>query len=149
MGNIDFSIISNPPYGKTVNPDVKDILYYKGSEFEYKTIELGAVLGASDGVFLIPQESCPFKMSKVNYTRILKPEEYSSKYKKFIKESGLEIYSNNGFTTEICEDENGWKDISITTEIAILEYEESDYKPKYPILEKEKIEIQTEINFFE
>jgi hypothetical protein len=57
MGDIKFSVVSNPPYGSQVKFD-KSHLKYKGSKFEYGAIEIGALLGADDGAFLIPQESC-------------------------------------------------------------------------------------------
>ena len=69
MGDRSFSVISNPPYGKQVKTNT-DILQYKGSDFEYKAIELGFQLGASEGVFLIPQGSCNFKMSGQRHTNL-------------------------------------------------------------------------------
>ena len=119
MEGKDFSIISNPPYGKQVKTDTKKLLKYKGSDFEYKAIELGDMLGAHDGVFLIPQSSCNFKLSGVSGNEFNIP---CSKYDKFYEETKLEMRPNMGFDTE-CIDA-GWKDVSITTEIAIFEYQE-------------------------
>lgn len=149
MTDISFNIISNPPYGRTVNPNIKDLLYYTGPEFEYKAIELGALLGASEGVFLIPQQSCPFKMSGQANNEFLKENEYSTKYAKFIKDTSLEISPNMGYCTDIYDNENGWKDVSIVTEIAIVEYEEYEYNPKYPIVKKKSIKSQTQLNLFD
>jgi hypothetical protein len=119
MGDRSFSVISNPPYGKQVKTNT-DILQYKGSDFEYKAIELGFQLGASEGVFLIPQGSCNFKMSGQRHTNL---NVSCSKYEKFEKETNLKMSPNIGFTTDIF-DGDGWKDVSITTEIAIFEYDE-------------------------
>lgn len=119
MRGQDFSVISNPPYGRQVKTNT-DILKYKGPEFEYKAIELGYQLGASEGVFLIPQNSCNFKMSGQRNTNLNIP---CSKYEKFEKETDIIMSPNIGFTTDI-QDENGWKDVSIATEIAIFEYNE-------------------------
>ena len=116
-----FSIISNPPYGKQVKTDTKELLQYKGPEFEFKAIELGYLLGAYDGAFLIPQGSCNFKMTTES-----RHNEFNvpcAKYEKFYKETGLEMSPNMGYSTEV-HDENGWKDVSIITEIAVFEYEE-------------------------
>ena len=123
-----FSIISNPPYGKMVKSDTKELLKYSGNLFEYKAIELGAVLGASSGTFLLPQSSCPFRLSgsrKDVYNKSYK----TSEYLKFVEQSGLEIEANSGFDTSIIEPEDGWKDVSIITEIAIVEYDELNYNP--------------------
>lgn len=118
MKGKEFSVISNPPYGRQVKTHT-DILQYKGPEFEYKAIELGNILGASEGIFLIPQASCNFKMSGQRSTDFNIP---CKKYEKFVKETGLEMSPNMGFDTNCIEDD--WKDVSITTEIAIFEYDE-------------------------
>jgi len=120
MDGKSFSVISNPPYGRQVNPDVKHLLKYKGSEFEYKAAELGFLLGANEGVFLIPQGSCNFKMSGQRSTDLNVP---CSKYEKFYKQTGIEMSPNIGFCTDVT-DEDGWKDVSIATEIAIFDYDE-------------------------
>jgi len=121
MGDKSFSIISNPPYGRQVKTDTKHLLKYKGPEFEYKAIEVGSLMGASNGSFLIPQGSCNFKITGVSgYEKV----EDNSKYNKFAKETNLTMRPNNGYTTEITEGEDGWKDVSIITEIAIFDYEE-------------------------
>jgi len=119
MGDRDFSVISNPPYGRQVKT-FTDILQYKGPEFEYKAVELGFQLGASEGVFLIPQASCNFNMSSQRETRLNLP---CKKYEKFYKETAIEMSPNIGFTTDILEGPT-WKDVSIATEIAIFEYGE-------------------------
>ena len=126
---LKFSIISNPPYGIQVKGS-SDLMHYTGSKFEYKAIEIGAILGAYDGVFLIPQQSAPFRMSgfngPVNDDKYLTPD-----YLKFVEQTNLEISPNIGFSTEILDpDELGWKDVSIATEIAIVEYDELNYIPK-------------------
>ena len=130
MNGENFSILSNPPYGNQVKGKHRE-MRYTGSKFEYKAIEMGAILGAYDGAFLIPQQSVPFRMTG-NHEYGVHHESYKTKdYNKFIEQTGLEISTNIGFTTEILDDsEPGWKDVSIVTEIAILEYDELDYNPK-------------------
>lgn len=140
-----FSIISNPPFGRQVK-STSDKLKYTSAEFEYKIIELGAILGAYDGVFLIPQQSCPFRITGSRGNTF--SEEYkTSAYNKFVKQTGLEINANQGFTTEITESEDGWKDVSITTEIAIMEYDEYEYIPKYPIVKE--VESNKQLKIFD
>ena len=126
MEGKEFSIISNPPYGKQVKGNNK-LMHYKGSLFEYKAIEIGAILGAFDGCFLIPETSAPFRMTR-NLPTINESYKIPA-YKKFVKETGLEIIANMGYTTELSDEDYGWKDVSIRTEIAIVEYDELDYKP--------------------
>ena len=128
MDGDEFSIISNPPYGKQVKGSHRD-MHYTGAIFEYKAMEMGAILGAYDGCFLIPQQSAPFRLTGNQETY---NEKYKTKdYKKFVEQTGLEISANAGFSTEIClEDDPGWKDVSPTVEIAIVEYAELEYKPK-------------------
>ncbi len=144
MGNRQFTVVSNPPYGKQVQADVKDFLHYSGSDFEYKAIELGAYLKAIYGVFLIPQNSCPFKYSGNKGLESTTNKEYS----KFEGQTNLRIDMNIGFDTTIFNPDSEWpqwKDISIITEIAIVEYAELDYKPKV-----KKEDIQTnQLNLFE
>ena len=127
-----FSVISNPPYGNQVKTDSKELLKYTGSTFEYKAIELGAILGAYDGAFLIPQVSAPFRISGVlMHGKKVYEEEYKTKnYKKFVEQTGLEISHNNGYDTVFLEEGEAWRDVSIPTEIACLEYEELNYVAK-------------------
>lgn len=125
-----FSIISNPPYGSQVKTDTKQLLKYQGSNFEYKAIELGAILGAFDGAFLLPQQSCNFRMSGSSNKSVYDKEYITSEYEKFVKQTGLEMEANTGFSTDILEGEKTWKDVSIITEIAVIEYSEFDYTPK-------------------
>lgn len=127
MKDKSFSIISNPPYGTQVKTDTKNLLKYTGKNFDFKAVELGAILGAYDGAYLIPQTSCPFKYS---FNQGYEKQE-SKEHDKFKKQTGLEISMNCGFGTEIPQGDEGgdWKDVKIITEIATIEYEEYNYKP--------------------
>ena len=132
MAGKKFSILSNPPYGKQVKTDTKNLLKYQGSNFEYKTIELGAILGAYDGAFLIPQDSSPFRYSgkRQNFDGVENEKYKSNEYKKFVVQNDLEIVPNIGFSTEVFDEDDNWKDVTITTEIAIVEYNELEYNSK-------------------
>jgi predicted RNA methylase len=134
MDGKKFSIISNPPYGsksKGSNPEMN----YTGASFEYKAMEIGAMLGAYDGAFLIPQNSAPFRITGVNPKGVYSEDYKTENYKKFVEQTNLEITPNNGFTTKINEgEEDGWKDVSVVTEIAIVEYDELEYKSKQNLL---------------
>lgn len=108
--------IGNPPYGKIKTFNDSKWLKYKGSEFEYKVIEVGSYL-AKYGVFLIPQMSAPF-----NYSGNGKYEEdKQDKYLKFEKESGIVISANCGIDTS--ESKNEWKGVSPTVEIVTVHYD--------------------------
>lgn len=120
MGDTKFSVVSNPPYGRMVKvkcPHIK----YRGANFEYSAIELGAILGADDGAFLIPQTSCPFQYSGQQMYKNYISEEY----KKFNKQTGLEIDMNMGIDTS--QWSKDWKEVSIVTEWAQVDY--SEYVP--------------------
>lgn len=130
MKDRQFSIISNPPYGKQVKTQTKDLLKYVGANFEYKAIEWGAIVGAYDGAFLLPQNVCPFRMTGSRKEGVYSESYKTTEYNKFVDNTGLKISSNMGFSTDLIdEDLAGWKDVSIITEIAIIEYDELNYKP--------------------
>lgn len=123
-----FSIVSNPPYGKQIKTNTKDLLKYSGGNFEYKAVEWGAIMGAYDGAYLIPQSACPFKYSfNQGYE-----EQECTEYDKFNKQTGLELKMNTGYSTEIPEDDEGgdWKDVKIITEVVDIDYYDLDYRPK-------------------
>ena len=134
MKGRNFSIISNPPYGKQVKTNTKDLLKYSGSTFEYKAMEWGAIVGAYDGAFLVPQQSAPFRISGIRRHGEQVQEEHhkTTDYLKFLKQTGIEIFTNNGFDTTIIDEDCGgdWKDVNVVTEIAVLQYSEYDYSPK-------------------
>ena len=105
--------ISNPPFGKIKSDATSDWLNYKGSEFEYKVIEIGSRI-AKTGVYIIPQISCPFQYSG-------KPSmqwSQSKKYKKFHSETGIEIEPNCGIDVSSYKDD--WVGTSIICEIACV-----------------------------
>lgn len=145
MQGKNFSIISNPPFGNQVKHTSK-LLKYTGAKFEFKVMELGAILGAYDGAFLVPQESATFRISGTEGRGETYKEEYKSKeYLKFNKQTDLKIIANSGFSTDIIEGED-WKEVNIVTEIAIIEYVEDvtgirTYKPKYETHVKKPVKV--------
>ncbi|MEZ2446087.1 methyltransferase [Chitinophaga sp. RCC_12] len=115
LGKFDLAI-SNPPFGNIKSNTSCQWLKYKGSEFEYKVIEISGYL-ASSGSFIIPQGSCPFKYSGgQRYSRIS-----TSKYDKFSKETGIEFDAAVGIDCDIYKGD--WKGASPTVEIVdVSEY---------------------------
>jgi len=144
-----FSIISNPPYGIQVKTNgTKELLKYSGPNFEYKAIELGAILGAFDGAFLIPQQACPFRMSgKESKGETNHPRYRTELIKKFEEETEITIDPNNGFSTDIIEGDQNWKDVSIVTEIAYIFYE-NEYEWKYVPKEVKEEVVSTQQSLF-
>jgi hypothetical protein len=133
--------ISNPPFGKVKGADAK-WLNYKGSEFEYKAIEVASRI-AEGGVFIIPQQSASFAYSGQNGYR---PHEFA-KLTKFKKETGIDLGHNMGIDTSSYQNE--WKQVSPTVEIVTCEFECQHtcsldaVEPVTPALEVKKVE-QTE-----
>lgn len=108
--------ISNPPFGKIKSTTNSSWLSYKGNEFEYKVIEIGSRI-AHSGVYIIPQMSCSFQYSGREYSGGIKYDK-SPKYKKFNKETGIEIDMNCGIDLSIYKDD--WVGTSIVCEIACV-----------------------------
>ncbi|WP_431137495.1 hypothetical protein [Psychroserpens mesophilus] len=119
--------ISNPPFGKVktgINNEIKNDLSYKGSEFEFITIDIASKI-SDYGSFLIPQGSTPFKYSGSDIGFIdlrMKSKGYnpyeqepSRKVKKFIKETNFNPIFNTGIDTSIYM--NDWKGVSPLCEV--------------------------------
>ncbi len=143
MKDKKFSVISNPPYGKQVKSNTEDLLRYTGSNFELKAIEWGAMIGAFDGAFLIPQNAANFRLSgrEAKYKPVYDENYKTKEYLKFVAQTGLEMKANNGFSTDLIEGEEfgpTWKDVTITTEIACVDYDEYNYTPINQLTKKEK-----------
>lgn len=115
LGHFDQSI-SNPPFGKIKTGDDAKWLKYKGSEFEYRTIDVAS--GLSDfGTFIIPQTSTPFKYSGNHYME----KNESSKLDNFIKETGFDLEFNCGIDTGVYLGD--WKGVSPLCEIINIEFQ--------------------------
>ncbi|TLX78416.1 methyltransferase [Labilibacter sediminis] len=121
-------VISNPPFGKIKTAqyvDSENELKYKGSEFEFKIMEIGSKI-ADYGSFLVPQNSTPFKYSGAHYYEDLRTEDngsrLSSKVKKFIKETNLHFQFGVGVDTSIYLDD--WKGVKPLCEVVNFDYKE-------------------------
>lgn len=122
--------ISNPPFGKIKTGMVdKDRFSYKGSEFEFLTVEIASQL-ADYGIFLIPQGSTPFKYSGARYFQDLREQNQGynpdgispmNKVNKFIKETGFDYQFGIGIDTSIYKDE--WKGVSPICEVVTFDWE--------------------------
>ncbi|CAK7042547.1 MAG: hypothetical protein PEPC_01813 [Peptostreptococcus russellii] len=136
IGTFDYAI-SNPPFGNVKTGSSSNWLKYRGNEFEYKVIEIGSNLANYRGTFILPQSSCPFRISGTNYYKD-GPAFRSKKYETFDKQSNLSLTPNNGFDLSIYQNE--WVGTNVLCEFAHCEYEELriqditvETEAKYPI----------------
>ena len=112
--------ISNPPFGKIKSGLESSKRNYHGSELEYITIDVASKL-ATEGIFILPQISTPFKYSgNKGYEKV----EPSSKLAKFFKETGLEMSLPIGIDTEFYLDE--WKGVKPLCEIVEIDFENTN-----------------------
>lgn len=123
-------VISNPPYGKiktALTIDSNNLLKYKGSEFEFKLIDVASNI-AEYGSFLIPQGSTPFKYSGNRYFEDLRIEDDGSrlgnKVKKFIKETRLEYEFGVGVDTSYFKED--WKGVKPICEIVNFDFSKDE-----------------------
>lgn len=114
LGKFEIAI-SNPPFGNIKGSDDGSWLNYKGSEFEYKVIEVASKI-AANGTFIIPQQSSSFRLSGERCFRT----ESSQKLEKFMKETGIELEPNCGIDTSIYRDQ--WKGVNPMCEIVLCDF---------------------------
>lgn len=112
--------ISNPPFGN-VKTDVLDEkwLKYKGSDFEFKIIEVASNI-SEFGSFILPQMSTPYKYSGNNNFYEEKFDNLPQKVKRFVNQTGLEFNFNCGIDTSIYI--NDWKGVSPMCEIVTFDF---------------------------
>ena len=114
IGEFDLAV-SNPPFGKIKTDG--DPPNYRGSEFEYKVIDL-AMSVAEYGAFIIPQRSSGFALSGVPYFR----RTDDKKYLKFVNETGIHLDVGVGVDTS-AEEMNTWHGVKPKVEFAIASKE--------------------------
>ena len=111
-GRFDFAI-SNPPFGGIKGDNFQG--KYTGGQFEYKVIELASTL-ATYGVFILPQQSAPFRLSGVRHFE----ESEGDKARKFREQTGIEMQPSCGIDTSMYLDE--WKGVSPMCEVVCCEF---------------------------
>lgn len=133
LGQFDVAI-SNPPFGSVGTFRSKDTPRYRGSDAEYKVIDVAYEV-AQYGVFLIPQCSAGFEYSgKQTYQQV-----HNSKYKRFMKTTGLELEFGIGIDTAYeylytwdyddgTETESKWKGVNPVVEFVTCEFR--NYRPQ-------------------
>lgn len=115
LGEFDCAI-SNPPYG-AIPRAVDETLGYRGRRFEYHTIGLASMI-ARNGVFIIPQQSAPFRLSgrRMNY----EPDTGDAEYDKFVAATGIELEANCGINTDYHR--GGWHDTNVLVEVVTADF---------------------------
>ena len=115
LGRYTFAI-SNPPFGAIKGDAFKG--KYTGGQFEYKVIELASRI-ADYGVFILPQQSAPFRYSGERHYR----EEEGDKARKFREQTGIVMQPNCGIDTAMYRDQ--WHSVSPICEIVCCDFEET------------------------
>lgn len=113
LGQFTFAI-SNPPFGAIKGDAFSG--KYTGGQFEYKVIELASRI-ASYGVFLLPQQSAPFRYSGERCYR----EEEGDKARKFREQTGIVMGANCGIDTSIYR--SHWHSVSPICEIVCCDFD--------------------------
>lgn len=112
LGRYSFAI-SNPPFGAIPAPAFTGL--YTGSQFEYKLIELASRV-ADYGVFILPQQSSPFRYSGQPRFR----QEEGDKARKFRDQTGILMEPSCGIDTSIYCGE--WRGASPVCEVVVCEF---------------------------
>lgn len=111
-GRFDVAI-SNPPFGKVKRDG--NAPRYTGAEFEYHVLDIAAH-HADLGVFILPQQSSPFRYSGTGSYR----EESAAKHDRFVKQTGIHLEAGCGVDTAIYRD--AWHGVSVLTEIVTTDF---------------------------
>lgn len=109
---------SNPPFGKIKTSEWTG--KYKGSDFEYKVVERASQI-AHNGSFILPQNSCGFKYSGVQYYHKIE----DSKYNKFVEQTNITLYPGVGIDSSIYKEE--WKNTNILVESCVAGWEGNEW----------------------
>jgi hypothetical protein len=108
--------IANPPFGAARRNGRAP--RYHGARFEYHVIDVASDL-ADDGVFLLPQDSSPFRYSGRPYYERYAPERIPH-YGEFVEATGIELEATCGIDTSLYIGD--WKGVSPTTEVVICDF---------------------------
>lgn len=111
-------VIANPPFGRVKTGDPSRLgLQYTGGLFELQIVELASRL-ARYGVFILPQESSPFRYSGRRGMEWVTDR----KAARFTRETGIALRPNIGVDCETYREE--WHGTAPKVEIVIFDSEE-------------------------
>jgi hypothetical protein len=111
LGEFDCAI-GNPPFGAVTRSANGG--RYTGRRFEYHAIALAAQL-ARRGVFIVPAQSAPFRLSGRPYVR-----QCDDECARFQRETGITIKANCGIDTSVHADD--WRGVAPEVEIIICDF---------------------------
>lgn len=120
-GRFDFAI-SNPPFGRTDRAGLK-APRYRGGRFEYHVIDIAAGL-ANYGVFIVPQNSAPFRYSGEPRYR----EERDDECRRFETVTGITLEPNAGVDTTYYR--HHWR--GVTPKVEIVQADFTETRPPAP-----------------
>ncbi|MBB1599524.1 hypothetical protein A9977_05675 [Variovorax sp. UMC13] len=120
LGRYDFAV-SNPPFGAIKGDQFAG--RYSGGQFEYKVIERASLV-ADHGVFILPQQSAPFRYSGERGYR----EEMTDKCRKFWQQTGIEMQPSCGIDTAYYIGD--WKGVSPMCEVVCCDFTNTETMPK-------------------
>lgn len=131
LGVFDVAV-SNPPFGSVGTFRSKDSPRYKGSQAEYKVIDIAFEV-ADYGFFLLPQSSSGFRYSGQLYYETCQ----TPKYKSFMKSTGLELEIGMAIDTttesmyswtydDETQTESNWKNVNPVVEFVNCRF--SDFR---------------------
>lgn len=107
--------IANPPFGKVKRNGTGP--RYRGPEFELHVIDIAGEI-ADRGVFIIPQQSAPFRYSGTK----MFDRRTTGRGVEFEKQTGFSLQEGCGVDTAFYKDE--WKDTVVICEIVCAEFTE-------------------------
>lgn len=105
---------------------------YKGVNFEYKVVEVASKV-AKEGLFILPQNSTPFKYSG---NRIYATTS-SQKLEAFVEATGITFEFNCGIDTSAWQ--NQWRSVSPVCEIVTVDFTELHTKRALAAQAKNKL----------
>lgn len=111
-GRVVDCVISNPPFGRVPSGRGGESPRYTGGDFEYRVIDLAKDM-ARDGVFILPQQACPWKYSGHSHYETVANE----KYEKFSAQTGIQLSMNCGI--DCAAYAGDWRGVAPRVEIAL------------------------------
>lgn len=110
--NFDVAV-SNPPFGRITKPKAARSPRFRG-EAHYEAIDIASDL-AKTGVFILPQQACPFRFSgRQSYERVA-----NQRYEAFSRATGIELDIGISIDTSVLGSFRGTK---ITVEIVEADF---------------------------
>ncbi|MGI5255663.1 hypothetical protein [Actinacidiphila glaucinigra] len=112
LGTFD-TAMANPPFGSTERTG--NAPRYTGRRFEYHAIDVAADL-APHGVFIVPQESAPFRDSGRPYFT----EERDEECERFERQTGIQLGNNCGINTSGYAEQ--WHGVAPRIEVVLADF---------------------------